>query len=170
MRNSEQLPLYFAEQLPRLLIAHPSFKFIGLKITQEESQTALHLIYLEKEDVSDELPFRALLTVAEWNAKSDEEEFFLEALTAERLIEKLHYFDDVGSFVFFKIPRSVTMDTVNMYPQPMFCKLFPELGEFAANASPDELLKLEERSVSLLARLVERLNISSSNSCVKKAY
>ena len=160
MRNSEQLSLYFADQLPTLLIAHPTFKFIGLKINQENKQTALHSIYIEKEDVSDELPFRALVTVAEWNAKSDEEEFFLEALTAERLIEKLHHFDEIGSFVFFKIPGAVTMDTINMYPQPMFCKLFPELGEFDSNASADELLKLEEKSVSLLTRLEERLKNS----------
>lgn len=157
MRNSEQLSLYFADQLPTLLIAHPTFKFIGLKTNKEDRQTVLHSIYIEKEDVSDELPFRALVTVAKWSAKSDEEEFFLEALTAERLIEKLHHFDEVGSFVFFKIPKSVTMDTVNMYPQPMFCKLFPELGEFDPHASADELLKLEERSVSLLTRLAERL-------------
>jgi hypothetical protein len=157
MRNSEQLALYFAEQLPTLLIAHPSFKFIGLKINREDKLTVLHSIYIEKEDVSDELPFRALLTVAEWNGKSEEEEFFLEALTAERLIEKMHRFDEIGSFVFFKIPRSVTMDIVNMYPQPMFCKLFPELGEFDPNASAAELLKLEESSVALLTRLAARL-------------
>ncbi len=160
MRNSEQLSLYFADQLPTLLIAHPTFKFIGLKINQEENQKALHSIYIEKEDVSDELPFRALVTVAEWNGKSEEEEFFLEALTAERLIEKLHHFDDIGSFVFFKIPSSVTMDTVNMYPQPMFCKLFPELGEFDSKVSADQLLKLEEKSVALLAMLEERLKNS----------
>lgn len=158
MRNSEQLSLYFAEQLPTLFIAHPSFKFIGLKIKKEDQQKALHSIYIEKENVSDELPFRALVTVAEWNGKSEEEEFFLEALTAERLIEKLHRFDDIGSFVFFKLPKSVTMDTVNMYPQPMFCKLFPELGEFDSSASPEMLLKLEEKSIALLASLETRLN------------
>ena len=74
MRNSEQLSLYFADQLPALLIAHPTFKFIGLKINQEGKQTLLHSIYIEKEDVSDELPFRALLTVAEWQGRSEEEE------------------------------------------------------------------------------------------------
>ncbi len=157
MKNSDQLSLYFAEQLPTLLIAHPTFKFIGLKIIQEENQTALHSIYIEKEDVSDELPFRALITIAEWNNKSEEEEFFLEALTAERLIEKLQRFENIGSFVFFKIPRSVTMDTVNMYPQPMFCKLFPELGEFGRDASEQELQMLEEKSVTLLTGLELRL-------------
>lgn len=157
MRNSEQLSLYFADQLPSLLIAHPSFKFIGLKINQDDQQSVLHSIYLEKEDVSDELPFRALLTIIEWNAKNGEEEFFLEALTAERLIEKLHRFDEINAFVFFKIPSSVTMDTVNMYPQAMFCKLFPELGEFNPDATPDELSLLEERSLALLNRLQGRL-------------
>jgi len=154
MRSSEKLALYFAEQLPSLLIAHPTFKFIGLKINEEDSQTALHSIYIEKEDISDELPFRALLTVAEWDGKSDEEEFFLEALTAERLIEKLHRFDEIGSFLFFKIPKSVTMDTVHMYPQPMLCKLFPELGEYSADA---EQQKLKARSIALLSCLQERL-------------
>jgi len=158
MRKSEQLSLYFAAQLPSLLIAHPTFKFIGLKIDQEDQQTVLHSIYIEKEDVSDELPFRALVTVAEWNAKRDEEEFFLEALTAERLVEKLHHFDDIGCFVFFKIPRSITMDTVNMYPQPMFCKFFPELGLFDNEASQQQLQQLQEKSVALLATLEKRLH------------
>lgn len=153
MKNSEQLSLYFAEQLPALLIAHPTFKFIGLRINQEDEQTALHAIYLEKEDVSDELPFRALVTVAEWNGKSEEEEFFLEALTADRLIEKLSRFDEINSFVFFKIPCSVTMDTVNMHPQRMFCKLFPELGEADAQASEEQLAVLQASSVELLTGL-----------------
>ncbi|MCG6200079.1 hypothetical protein [Psychromonas antarctica] len=157
MRNSEQLSLYFANQLPTLLIAHPTFKFIGLKIKQEDSQSALHSIYIEKENISDELPFRSLVTVAEWDGKSEEEEFFLEALTAERLMEKLQHFDAIGSFVFFKIPSSVTMDTVHMYPQAMFCKLFPELGEFNRHASAEKLLALKEQSVALLTGLEDRL-------------
>ena len=160
MRNSDQLSLYFAQQLPTLLIAHPAFKFIGLKIVQENSQSVLHSIYIEKEDVSDEMPFRALVTVAEWDGKGDEEEYFLEALTAERLIEKLQGFEDTGSYVFFKIPTSVTMDTVNMYPQPMFCKLFPELGEFEQDATAEQLEKFKEKSVLLLTALEHRLKNS----------
>lgn len=159
MKNSEQLSLYTAGQLPALLIAHPTFKFIGLKITKEETKSVLHSIYIEKEDVSDELPFRALVTVAEWLGESEEEEFFLEALSAERLIEKLQSFDEISSFVFFKIPKSVTMDTVNMYPQPMFCKLFPELGEFEADFSDDQLAALKEKSIALLTRLETRLQL-----------
>jgi hypothetical protein len=158
MKSSAQLSLYFAEQLPTLLIAHPKFKFIGLKVAQEEAQTVLHTIYIEREDVSDELPFRALITVAEWHGKSEEEEFFLEALTAERLLEKLQHFADVEDFVFFKVPRSVTMDTANMYPQLMFCKLFPELGVFDDKASAEQLRDLEQRSISLLTGLTERLS------------
>ena len=69
MRNSDQLSLYFAQQLPTLLIAHPTFKFIALKIVTEDNKTVLHSIYIEKENVSDELPFRALVTVAEWDGK-----------------------------------------------------------------------------------------------------
>ena len=157
MKTSAQLSLYFADQLPALLIAHPTFKFIGLNIDKQDKQTILHSIYIEKEDVSDELPFRALVTIAEWNAQSEEEEFFLEALTAERLIEKLQRFDEIGSFVFFKIPKSVTMDTVNMYPQPMFCKLFPELGEFNANLASEQKYQLEEKSITLLTGLDRRL-------------
>lgn len=160
MKNSTQLPLYFADQLPTLLIAHPSFKFIGIKIDKQDKQTALHAIYIEKEDVSDELPFRALITIAEWQGKSEEEEFFLEALSAERLVEKLQRFDEIGAFVFFKLPRSVTMDTVNMYPQPMFCKLFPELGEFDSHLTPDQLLKLEKKSLALFTELEKRLKNS----------
>ena len=157
MRKSQDLSLYLSTQLPTLLIAHPTFKFIGLKLKQESKKNVLHSIYIEKEDVSDELPFRALVTVAEWNGDSEEEEFFLEALTADRLISKLQSFDEINSFVFFKIPGSVTMDVVQMYPQPMFCKLFPELGEFDAHLSADQNSALEIESTQLLHSLEDRL-------------
>ncbi|HIP81254.1 MAG TPA: hypothetical protein EYH16_02440 [Leucothrix mucor] len=156
MRKSEDLSLYLASQLSTLLIAHPTFKFIGLRINKEGNKTSLHSIYLEKENVSEELPFRALVTVAEWDGEC-EEEFFLEALTAERLVEKLQSFDEISSFVFFKIPKSITMDTVNMYPQPMFCKLFPELGEFNQYALASELIPLKAASIALLEKLDTRL-------------
>jgi len=161
MRKSEDLSLYLASQLPTLLIAHPTFKFIGLQINKENDKTALHSIYLEKENVSEELPFRALVTVAEWDGEGEEEEYFLEALTAERLVEKLQSFDEISSFVFFKIPKSITMDTVNMYPQPMFCKLFPELGEFNRYASATELATLKVTSFALLEKL---------DHCLKQKY
>ena len=90
--------------------------------------------------------------------RGEEQEFFIEALTAERLVEKLQHFDDIGSYVFFKIPTSVTMDTVNMYPQPMFCKLFPELGEIEHEINAEQLAKLKEKSVLLLKALENRLN------------
>lgn len=157
MRKSQDLSLYLSEQLPTLLIAHPTFKFIGLKLKQESDKTVLHSIYIEKEDVSDELPFRALVTVAQWNGEGEEEEFFLEALTAERLVAKLQSFDEISSFVFFKIPSSVSMDVVQMYPQPMFCKLFPELGEFDGYASAEQNKALEVTSTQLLTTLEERL-------------
>ncbi|MFT6985157.1 MAG: hypothetical protein ACJAT7_000965 [Psychromonas sp.] len=157
MSNSEELSLYFSNQLPALLIAHPSFKFMGLKLNQEDDRMALHSIYIEKAKDSDQLPFRALITVAEWSGESDKEEFFLEALTAERLIEKLQRFDEIGSFVFFKTPNSVTMDTINTYPQVLFCKLFPELGEFNPYAPAEPLQQLKARSVDLLASLEMRL-------------
>ena len=157
MRKSQDLSLYLSDQLPTLLIAHPTFKFIGLKLKQEDDKKVLHSIYIEKEDVSDELPFRALVTVVEWNGNGEEEEFFLEALTADRLIAKLQSFDEICSFVFFKIPSSITMDVVQMYPQPMFCKLFPELGEFDGYASAEQKKSLELKSTELLAVLDERL-------------
>ena len=161
MRKSQDLSLYLSAQLPTLLIAHPTFKFIGLKLEQETDRNVLHSIYIEKEDVSDELPFRALVTVAEWNGKGEEEEFFLEALTAERLIAKLQSFDEINSFVFFKIPTSVSMDVVQMYPQPMFCKLFPELGEFDGYATADQNKILETQSVQVLNDLNDRLKAIS---------
>lgn len=160
MRNSEQLSLYFAEQLPTLLIEHPSFKFIGLKVNKESTEIAVHAIYIEKEDIPGEQPFRALITINEWNDKSVREEFFLDALTAERLIEKLQKFDAGGTFVFFKVPRSVAMNTINMCPQEMFCKLFPELGIFKANFLASECIELERKSIDLLAGLVTRLKAS----------
>lgn len=156
MENSEELDLYFSTQLPALLIEHPSFKFIGLKINHEENKTALHSIYIEKES-SEQLPFRALITVSEWDDKSDKEEFFIEALTAEQLIEKLQRFDEIGSFVFFKTPSSVTMDSVCICPQDLFCQLFPELGKFNPYVPAEELLELKARSVDLLASLEMRL-------------
>jgi hypothetical protein len=118
----------------------------------------LHSIYIEKEDVSEDPPFRALITVAEWNSRGEEEEFFIDALTAERLIEKLQSFDEISLFVFFKIPSSITIDTIQMHPLPMFCKLFPELGEFDKYASEEQLKALERQSSQLLDTLAKRLN------------
>ncbi|MCK5818337.1 MAG: hypothetical protein KAH18_03605 [Psychromonas sp.] len=158
MKKSQDLSLYLSVQLPTLLIAHPTFKFIGLKLNQEVDKNVLHSIYLEKEDVSEEFPFRALITIAEWNGNGEEEEFFLDALTAERLIEKLQSFDEISSFVFFKIPSSITMDTIQMYPLQMFCKLFPELGAFDKYASAEQLKMLEQQSLQLLNTLADRLN------------
>ena len=157
MRESKNLSLYLANQLPTLLIAHPTFKFIGLRLAKTEEKLALHSIYIEKENVSEELPFRALVTVIDWDGKAEEEEFFLEALSADRLIEKLQSFDDISAFVFFKIPKSITMDTVNMYPLPMFCKLFPELGEFNRYGSPAELSALKEAAITVYEKLDARL-------------
>lgn len=157
MKNSEQLSLYFAKQLPALLSAHPMFKFIGLKIQETSEQIALHSIYIEKDKSVEEFPFRALVRVAEWDGKSEEEEFFLEALTAECLLDKLQCFDKAGSFVFFKTPESADIGTVNMPPQPMFCSLFQELGEFDENASIEQATALKEKSIALLNQLVARL-------------
>ena len=157
MKNSEQLSLYFAKQLPALITAHPTFKFIGLKIKESPEQIALHSIYIEKDESVEEFPFRALVTVSDWDGNSEEEEFFLEALTADCLLDKLQNFDKAGSFVFFETPESASIGTVNMYPQPMFCSLFPELGEFDENASKEDAQQLKLKSIALFNDLMKRL-------------
>jgi hypothetical protein len=157
MKNSEQLSLYFAKQLPALLSEHPTFKFIGLKIQETSEQIALHSIYIEKDENVEEFPFRALVRVAEWDGKSEEEEFFFEALTAECLMDKLQCFDKAGSFVFFETPELVDIGTVNMSPQAMFCTLFQELGEFDENVSMQDATELKMKSIAMLNQLVARL-------------
>ncbi len=159
MDSSEQLALYFAQQLPGLLTKNADSQFIGLKINIEAAaQTthcALHAIYIEQQHAQQQLPFHALVTVAEWDGKSDEEEFFLEALTADKLIEQLQRFDEINRFVFFAIPESVTIDVVNMLPQAMFCKLFPQLLSMKNADVQQEQLKIA--SWQLLKNLELRL-------------
>ena len=154
MTNSEQVSRYSAEDLPTLLADNPSERFIGLKIKQENDHPILHSIYIEKENISEELPFGALITIfgcschREEPEASDKKEFFLEALTVEQLIGKLQRFDKVSSFLFLKVSKSVTMDIVH----EMFCKLSNELSEEKVT-SPSVTL-LEKKSLELLDKIV----------------
>ena len=158
MKNSEELSIYGAGQLPLLLTAKPDCKFVGLKINKEIDQTALHSIFLQKSELLERLPFSAVIRIKEWVGKSEPEEFFFEALTAERLVEDLHHFDKAGVFVFFEISSSITLDTMNTAPQPLLCRLFPELGEFDDNTTDEQLKSLKEKSMTLLDGLMIRLN------------
>jgi len=158
MKNSGELSIYGAGQLPPLLTENPDCKFVGLKINKEIDQTALHSIFLEKSELPERLPFSAVILIKEWLGRSEPEEFFFEALTAKRLVEDLHHFDKAGVFVFFEIPSHITLDTMNMAPQPLLCRLFPELGEFDEHATVEQLQSLKERSMALLDGLMIRLN------------
>lgn len=151
MLNGDQSVLYSALQLPALFQADESCKFIALKVKLEANNTALHVIYIEKQ-VGD-LPFCALVTVTEWDGNSDREEFFIEAENAEQLIEKLQRFDEINNFIFVQAPNTLTIDTVNMKPQAMFCTLFPELGRYNPDASKEVLFGLKNSSLALLNRL-----------------
>ncbi|PKF61470.1 hypothetical protein CW745_09035 [Psychromonas sp. psych-6C06] len=153
MSNGDQLPLYTATQLPVLFSDDASCKFIALKIKSEEDNTALHAIYIEQQSQPIEFPFGALITVTEWEGKSEREEFFIEAESVELLMEKLQRFDEVNSFVFLQVPNSVTIDTVTMQPQQLFCLLFPELGGFNSDAPEEIRFGLKNSSVALLHRL-----------------
>ena len=150
MINTDQKSIFTSDQLQDLLNKHPSYKFIGLKITKEDGVTTLHSIFIEKNDELDELPFHALVTVSTWEGKGNEEEFFLEAMTAHSLIVKLHLLDQIELFTFFKAKSTTTMAMVNMYPQPLFCQLFPELGAYDMEASDSEKMALKRKSEELL--------------------
>lgn len=153
MSNGDQLALYSAVQLPKLFSLDSNSKFIAMKVKQEAQNTALHAIYIEKQEQSDMFPFGALVTVTEWQSKSEKEEFFIEAENAEQLLEKLERFDEINSFIFLQVPSSMGIETVTMEPQAIFCKLFPELGEFNKSASEDMLFELKKRSLALLKGL-----------------
>lgn len=153
MSNGDQLVISSAAQLPELFKGDASCKFIALKVKQEPQNTALHAIYIEKQTKSEALPFCALITVTEWEDESDREEFFIEAENTEQLMEKLQRFDEINSFIFLKVPQSLTIDTVTLAPQALFCKLFPELGLFNPAATEEVLFGLKHSSIALLKRL-----------------
>ena len=153
MTNGDQLPIYSVSQLLTLFNRDPSCKVIALKINQEAENTALHAIYIEQQAEAGDFPFDALVTVTEWDGKSEREEFFIEAASAELLMEKLQRFDEINNFTFFKIPNALTIDSVSVQPQQLFCLLFPELGVFNKNATKAELLDLKTASLALLQRL-----------------
>ena len=92
MSNGDQLPLYSALQLPKLFMLDENSKFIALKVKQEAENTALHAIYIEKQGQADNFPFCALVTVTEWQGKSEKEEFFIEAENVEQLLEIIRAF------------------------------------------------------------------------------
>jgi hypothetical protein len=156
MSNGDQLPLYSAVQLPELFSIDSNSKFIALKVKQESQNTALHAIYIEKQAQVDTLPFCALVTVTEWQGKSDKEEFFIEAENADQLLEKLERFDEIHNFIFLQVPSSLGLETVTMEPQVMFCKLFPELGSLDQNASEEVLSDFKNSSLALLKRLEDQ--------------
>jgi hypothetical protein len=159
MIKSNQLLVQTLEKLPQLFIANPDIKLMGLWIDETKQPHLLHALYLEKDDISEELPYRAQLAIGEWDNTDNSEEFFIEALTASRLAEKLKSFIDPVPFVFFEVPKSITMDVVNMYPDPMMYKLFPELGEFDNQLSRDDLQQARRQASQILNDLLERTEV-----------
>ncbi|PKG40739.1 hypothetical protein [Psychromonas sp. Urea-02u-13] len=153
MSNGDQLPLYSAVQLPELFARDVNSKFIALKVKQEGQNTALHAIYIAKQEESEMFPFCALVTVTEWQGKSEKEEFFIEAENAEQILEKLERFDEIHRFIFLQVPSSMSIETVTMEPQSVLCTLFPELGTFKPDAPEEVLFGLKNSSLALLRRL-----------------
>ncbi|MCE2595114.1 hypothetical protein K6Y31_09815 [Motilimonas cestriensis] len=160
MIKSNQLLVQTLEQLPQLFIANPDIKLMGLWIDESKTPHLLHALYLEKDDISEELPYRAQLAIGEWDNTDNSEEFFIEALTASRLAEKLKSFIDPEKFVFFEVPKSITIDVVNMYPDPMMYKLFPELGEFDATLEQQDLALARKQASQILSNLLERSELT----------
>jgi len=153
MSNSDPLRLYSASQLPHLFMLDASCKFIALKIKLEAQNTALHAIYIEKQQQDNSLPFGALVTVTEWDGKVEKEEFFIEAESVDLLLQKLQRFDEINKFVLIEAPDSFTIESLSTSPQAIFCHLFSELGEFNPKASEEVLFGLKHSSLALLHRL-----------------
>ena len=153
MSNGDQLPLYSAVHLPELFKQDSSRKFIALKVKQEAKNTALHAIYIEKQPKSDLFPFCALITVTEWDEKTEKEEFFIEAENVEQLMEKLERFDEIHNFIFLLVPSYLGIETVTMQPQQIFCTLFPELGELNEQATEEVKFGFKNSALALLNRL-----------------
>jgi len=162
MLNGDPLALYSVSQLPNLFRLDASCKFLALKINQEGENTALHAVYIEKSQQGNELMCCALVTVTEWDEKVEREEFFIEAENVDLLLEKLQRFDEIDHFVFVQVSHLVTIDTLSLPPQKIFCILFPELGSFKEGASKDELLRLKNSSLALLSRLENSNGLTQS--------
>ncbi|RJG42321.1 hypothetical protein [Motilimonas pumila] len=157
MLTSEQLAPTSLANLSQQFISQPGLKLMGLAITQKANRPQLQAIYIEKEQVSQELPFRAQLTIGAWDDTDDSEEFFIEALTATRLVEKLTHFINQADFVFFAVPPSLTIDVVNMYPDQMIHTVFPELGEYCHSLSKEEITAARQGATTIISRLRARL-------------
>ncbi len=156
MSNGDHLTLYSAMSLPERFILDSRSKFIALKVKHEAQNTALHAIYIEKQIESEIFPFCALITVTEWDGKTEREEFFIEAENIEQLMEKLQRFDEINNFIFLQVADSFVIDSVTQQPQVIFCSLFPELGELEKQSSQAVLLDLKNRSLALLKRLEDK--------------
>jgi hypothetical protein len=153
MLNIDQLPLYPVSLLPELFSLDSECKFLALKIKLEASKTALHAVYIEKQAPIENGNYCALVTVSEWSNQSDKEEFFIEADTVERLLEKLQRFDEINNFIFMKIPNSLNIEIMSMEPQALLCMLFPELGGYDNKGSSQSLLALKHETLILLKGL-----------------
>ena len=156
MSKGDQIALYSAQQLPEFFKLDASSKFIALKVKQEAQNTALHAIYIEKQTESEAFPFCALITVTEWDGKTEREEFFIEAENIEQLMEKLERFDEIHHFIFLKVTNLFVIDTMTLQPQEIFCTLFPGLGAFNASASEEVALGLKTSSLALLKCLEDK--------------
>lgn len=157
MLTSEQLMPRSLSELGQQFSSQPNLKLLGLAITQQDDLSMLQAIYIEKDQVSHELPFRAQLTIGAWDDSDNSEDYFIEALTAARLVEKLTHFINQDDFVFFSVPASLTIDVVNMYPDKMIHTLFPELGEYCHTLSQAQIASARQGAIAIISRLRARL-------------
>lgn len=160
MSNFNQEYVYCVAQLPALFTLDASCRIIALKVKLEAENTALHVIYIENKIQDNSCDFYALVTVTEWDGKTDKEEFFIEADSLLSLLEKLQRFDEINSFIFIKAPPAITIDSLTMPPQEMLCSLFPELGAFNKTATEEVLFGLKNSSLALLNRCKINSNLN----------
>jgi len=133
------------EQLEQRLMRSPKSHWVGLNF--DKSAQLLIAVFVGTEENSELMPWHAMVTKGPWDISDDGEEFFLEALCIDNLLERLAKFIKVEHFVFFEVPNSIEMDVICKYPDKMFLTLFSELSE------DDENIK--ESAIHLLSLLKE---------------
>lgn len=137
----------FSELKQRLMLS-PSSHWLGLDY--HSASDILSAVFIAKEENSELMPWNAMITKGPWDSSDEGEEYSLEALSVDNLLERLPKFMQVEDFVFFEVPSSIEMDVVCKYPNDMFLSLFahlPEEGEQLKQSALKALNSLKAQAV-----------------------
>ena len=147
MKRRQMFPY---SQLAQRFKLNPNSRCVGLFFDQKCE--TLNAVYLAKESEGGVMPWCGMITKGPWDLSDDGEEFFLEALSFENLLDRLERFIEPEHFIFFEVPASIGMDVVSKYPAQMFSTLFTELSDLDPKSAKAASLSLLKKMASTLSR------------------